>query len=263
MAEANMFRDGGAYEQLMGRWSRVAGDLFLDWLSPAQGLRWIDVGCGNGAFTTRVMARAAPVAVLGVDPSEAQIAHARRRPELASARFEVAEAAALPCEDRAFDVAVMALVLAFVPDPPRGLAEVVRAVAPGGTVAAYMWDLPNQGTPTAPIGAAMRAMGLTPNTPPSPGASSLAAMRDLWPRAGLVDVETTTLRVPVRFEGFDEFWNSNTLAVGPTGSSVAALSDEDRARLREAVRARLTPGPDGAIAYEAVANAVRGTVARG
>ncbi len=34
----------------MGAWSRLAGEIFLDWLAPRSGLRWIDIGCGNGAF---------------------------------------------------------------------------------------------------------------------------------------------------------------------------------------------------------------------
>jgi ubiquinone/menaquinone biosynthesis C-methylase UbiE len=48
---AAMFSDGKAYERFMGRWSRLAGERFLDWLDPPKGLRWVDVGCGNGAFT--------------------------------------------------------------------------------------------------------------------------------------------------------------------------------------------------------------------
>src|SRR3954467_1582499 len=38
------FNDGAAYDQLMGRWSRLVGDIFLDWLAPAPSLRWIDIG---------------------------------------------------------------------------------------------------------------------------------------------------------------------------------------------------------------------------
>ena len=44
------FDDGAAYEQMMGIWSRIAGDVFIDWLAPRSGLSWIDVGCGNGAL---------------------------------------------------------------------------------------------------------------------------------------------------------------------------------------------------------------------
>jgi hypothetical protein len=48
------FDDGAAYEQMMGVWSRLAGEIFLDWVHPPRGLVWADVGCGNGAFTELV-----------------------------------------------------------------------------------------------------------------------------------------------------------------------------------------------------------------
>ena len=47
-----LFNDGAAYEKMMGSWSRLVGNVFIDWLSPNPGLRWLDVGCGNGAFLT-------------------------------------------------------------------------------------------------------------------------------------------------------------------------------------------------------------------
>ena len=48
-------------KRLMGTWSRLVGDIFLNWLNPATGLRWIDVGCGNGAFTQLIVDRRALV----------------------------------------------------------------------------------------------------------------------------------------------------------------------------------------------------------
>ena len=64
MAEIR-FDDGASYERMMGVWSRLAGGIFLDWLAPPRGLRWIDVGCGNGAFTELLVERFAPVHVQG------------------------------------------------------------------------------------------------------------------------------------------------------------------------------------------------------
>ncbi|HEX5509167.1 MAG TPA: methyltransferase domain-containing protein [Pseudolabrys sp.] len=72
---------------MMGVWSRLAGDVFLDWLSVGSGLKWIDVGCGNGAFTERIVERCAPSEVQGVDPSEGQLAFARKRPAARVAEF--------------------------------------------------------------------------------------------------------------------------------------------------------------------------------
>ena len=73
------FDDGAAYERYMGEWSRLAGETFLDWLAPKPGLRWLDVGCGNGAFTEVLVGRCAPLSVRGIDPSEGQLAYARTR----------------------------------------------------------------------------------------------------------------------------------------------------------------------------------------
>jgi len=38
------FDDGAAYDRGMGVWSQIGGQVFLDWLAPSSGLRWIDIG---------------------------------------------------------------------------------------------------------------------------------------------------------------------------------------------------------------------------
>src|ERR1700731_2163218 len=100
MAETQIrFDDGAAYERMMGIWSRLAGDIFLDWLAPPPGLRWIDVGCGNGAFTEAIVARCAPSEIVGIDPSEPQLAYAGTRPRSGRAEFRQGDALALPFAD--------------------------------------------------------------------------------------------------------------------------------------------------------------------
>src|SRR6476646_2189766 len=83
-----LFPDGEAYERLMGRWSRLAGEAFLDWLDVPKGLEWLDVGCGNGAFTEVLITRSAPAAVAAIDPSNGQLAYARARPGTKLAQFQ-------------------------------------------------------------------------------------------------------------------------------------------------------------------------------
>ena len=90
------YDDGAGYERYMGGWSRLAGEVFLDWLAPRPGLRWIDIGCGNGAFTELLVQRCAPAEVQGIDPSEAQLAFARARPAAHGAAFHQGDAMALP-----------------------------------------------------------------------------------------------------------------------------------------------------------------------
>src|SRR5262245_338551 len=123
-----LFSDGQAYERLMGRWSQIAGRAFLEWLALPKGLRCLDVGCGNGAFTEVLVAHAAPAGVVGVDPSEGQLAFARTRPGTSGATFQTADAQALPFPDRSFDAALMALVISFVPDPAKAVREMARVV---------------------------------------------------------------------------------------------------------------------------------------
>ncbi len=185
------FDDGAAYDRGMGSWSLLAGQVFLEWLAPASGLRWIDVGCGSGVFTELLVQRCAPAEAQGIDPSEAQLSFARARPAARSAVFQQGNAMALPFETDRFDAAVMALVIFFVPDPATGVAEMARVVRPGGLVAAYAWDLAGGGFPFAPIHDELRAAGAAPSLPPSPDASREATLRDLWTAAGLEAVENS------------------------------------------------------------------------
>jgi ubiquinone/menaquinone biosynthesis C-methylase UbiE len=260
MAEQQIrFDDGAAYERMMGIRSRLAGDIFLDWLAPRPGLRWIDIGCGSGAFTELLVERCAPAEVQGIDLSEAQLAFARARPAARLAQFRRGDAAALPFPDGRFDGAVMALVIFFVPEPAKGVAEMVRVVRPGGTVASYAWDMEGGGYPGEPIHAEMRAMGLKPLLPPSFGASRMEALRDLWTAAGLDAIETREITVLRTFADFDDFW-ATSLMSGNIGPIVAAISASDAERLKRRVHARLPADEAGHITYAGRANAVKGCV---
>ena len=253
------FNDGAAYERYMGTWSRLAGDAFLDWLASAPGLRWLDVGCGNGAFTEMIVERCTPASVHGIDPSEGQLAFARTRPGLAGVQFRLGDAMAQPFPDDTFDVAVMPLVIFFVPNPALGVAEMARVVRPGGTVSAYAWDLPGGGFPYEALLNEMRGMGLVVPTPPSPDASGVDAIRGLWQDAGLEAIETREVTVRRTFADFDDYWT--TIFMAPSvGGTLAAMTTTEATVLKERMLAHLPADAGGRITYGARANAVKGRV---
>ena len=259
--DLKFFTDGAAYERLMGRWSRPVGEKFLDWLRLPQGLRWLDVGCGTGAFTETVAMRCAPAELQGIDPAEVQIAYAKSRDAAKQARFQVGDAQALPFEESRFDVATMALVISFIPDPARAVAELARVVRPGGCVATYMWDIPGGGLPYHPIVDAVRALGLSGGmAPPGSGVTQLPEMRSLWERTGLQAIDACRIDITVTFSSFDDFWGSATLLESPVGRLVGGLSEADRERLHGHLDDTLTRDSRGAISFGAFANAVRGRV---
>ena len=252
----NSFSNGAVYERHMGRWSRAIGQQFLSWLDAPKAAAWVDVGCGNGAFTEEIIARAAPSNVTGIDPSDSQIEFARSRIGTTSAQFHVGDAQALPFADASFDVAIMALVIAFVPDPVKGVAELLRVTKIGGQVAAYMWELP-AGAPLHPMVSVLNELGKPMTLPPSSKFSHMEAMTKLWESAGLIAVESKVIRTTISFTSFDDFWESNLLT-GPLTKHVSELAAEVRTELRDRLLKCLPIARDGSISYDCFANAVKG-----
>ena len=254
------FDDGEAYERFMGRWSRSVGAVFLDWLAPPRDARWLDVGCGTGAFTEIILNTCAPAAVTAIDPAPAQVEHARQQPVGQRAEFRVADSQSLPFPDGAFDVVASALVINFVPDRPKALREMLRVTRPGGLVAGYIWDFSGEGEPYAPLRHGLRRIGV--ELTPSPGTedSRRDALSTLFDRAGFKDIATRAIDVTGSFPDFDYFWSTNTPRFHPVGKTIASLTDTDRARLIEIMRTELLAGPDGSITYTSRANAIKARV---
>ena len=247
------FNDGAAYERMRGVWSRIAGEVFLDWVAPKRGLTWADIGCGNGAFTQLIVDRCAPALVKGIDPSAGQIDYARTRLASAPVELTTGDAMALPYPDNCVDVATMALVLFFVPDPQKGFAEMVRITKPGGTVAAYMWDILGGGFPADVIWVEVAAAGHPVPQPPSASISKMDGLKSLWASA-LDDVETKVIEVERSYGGFDDYWESCTQS-SSIAATLKSLSSEQIAQVKERVRARLSGKR-----YTARAHAAKGRV---
>ena len=259
----SIWASGSPYEQYVGRWSRLVAREFLDWLAVPDGSQWLDVGCGTGALSEAILHQAAPDGLVGCDPSEGFLAHARAEIVDARVRFEQADARALPFEDRQFDAVVGGLMLNFVPEPERALAEMTRVTRPGGTTAVYVWDYAGEMQLMRQFWDAAAAL--------DPGARDLdegirfpicqsAPLARLFEGAGLEDVRTRSIDVPTVFRDFDDYWSPFLGAQGPAPSYVMSLDEPRRDALRDRVRASLPAAEDGSIHLRARAWAARGAV---
>jgi ubiquinone/menaquinone biosynthesis C-methylase UbiE len=255
------FDDATAYERYMGRWSAANGPVFLEWLGAPPNARWLDVGCGTGIFTEIILDKASPRSLAAVDPSAAQIEHARKTPAGQRVRFEVADAQALPFADGSFDVVASSLVLNFIPDPAKAVREMRRVAGPKAVVAGFVWDFAAGLNPNWPIRRALEQLGHT--APPVPGTegSRLPALRDLFGQAGFEDVAVRTIEVTQSYDDFDDFWQAQTPGYNPPTKIITALPESELARLKDIVRGLVPAERDGRIRYSARSNAVKGRVA--
>lgn len=254
--------DGDAYEMYVGRWSRRTGQGFLSWLDAGEGLRWLDLGSGTGALTAQILATCDPGAVTGVEPSEGFLSLARSTTTDPRATFLQGTGTQIPLEDGAVDCAVSGLVLNFIPDTEAALAELVRCVADGGTVAAYVWDYSGHVQFMRYFWDA--AVALDPAARdkdegvrfPVCRPEALAA---LFSAAGLREVETAPIDIATPFADFDDYWRPFLSGIAPAPGYCMSLDEERREALRSRLAETLPTDPDGRILLAARAWAVRGT----
>jgi SAM-dependent methyltransferase len=247
--------DAGAYDRFMGRYSIRLAPSFADFVGIAPGNRVLDVGCGPGALTTELVHRLGAAAVAAVDPSEQFVAAARERHPGVEVRTAAAEE--LPFADGEFDAALAQLVVHFMSDPVRGLAEMARVTRDGGVVAACVWDHAGGQTPLAAFWVAVHQ--LDPNAADESGLAGghEGHLTELCAKAGLRDVKEAALPVSVQHATFEDWWEPFNLGVGPAGVYVTSLDSERRTELRERCRESLGAGP---FAIESRAWTARGYV---
>ncbi len=86
------------------------------------------------------------------------------------------------------------------------------------------------------------------------------ALTALFEESGLQDVDVSPLEVPTHFQDFHDYWSPFLGGQFPAPEYAVSLSEEDRAELRERIRARLPIETDGSIKLVARAWGVRGVV---
>lgn len=252
---------GASYEGYVGRWSRLVAAEFIPWLSVSAGATWIDVGCGTGELTRSILRITAPGKVVSLDPSESYLDHARA--SITDPRVEFSRGTDQDVRSLGVvaDAVVSGLVLNFVPDAVDALRAASDATAPGGLIAAYVWDYAD--------GMAMLRHFWDAAVEEDPAARSKdegarfplcapGALKSAFETAGLVGVVTRSIEVTDRFADFGEYWTPFLSGAAPAPGYLASLPAERQARLREMVRNRLPIATDGSITLTCRAWAVRG-----
>ena len=239
--------------------------LFIDFAGVADGEKILDVGCGTGSLTF-ALARAADLGeIAAIDYSPVFVEEAIQRNSDPRIKIRQADACDLPFEDGAFDRALALLVLHFVPEAGKAVAEMRRVVRPGGIVGAAVWDHLG-GMP------AMRMMVDTVAALSEDGRQlrcrycfqpmmQPGEMKQAFVRQGLVDVTETELTIRMDYQNFDDYWAPIAAGEGPLGNYMTTLDATQRARTDAAVRDAYEAGhPDGPRSFTSVAWACRGLV---
>ncbi len=262
-ARHDAWQAGDSYDQYMGRWSRQIAPAFLDWLAVPNDLDWLEVGCGTGALSAAIVAQCRPKSLVSIDPSEGFLAKARANVPDPRAAFQVGDAQELPVDTASKDVCVSALVLNFVPNKERALAEMKRVTRARARIAFYVWDYPGGGVEF------MRAFW-NAATALDPSARDLTEDRrfpfctrdglvDLAKTAGLADVEATAIEMPTVFKDFEDYWRPFTLGAGPAPGYCSSLPADKRQTLKDALSNTLPRRSDGSIHLTTRAWAIRAT----
>jgi SAM-dependent methyltransferase len=247
---------GDKYDRFMGRYSRELAPQLIGFARVEPGMAVVDIGCGPGPLTERLVERVGAGSVAAADPSEPFVAAARERAPSADVRQAAAEE--LPWEDDRFDAALSQLVVNFMRDADAGASEMRRVVRPGGVVAACTWSYADDMQMLRGFwDAARRLDSGAPDEGRQMRYRSVEELDALWRRVGLTDVETDQLSVETGYTDFDDLWEPFTYGVGPAGAYVAKLDSEQREQLRTELFRGLGE-PAGPFTLTATACAVRG-----
>lgn len=258
-----MFALSEGYERYMGRWSRLLAPRYIAFAGVGNGERALDVGAGTGSLALALESALPQSEIVGIDPSEAFVGHARASAKSARLRFEVGDAQALRFADRTFDHVMSLLVINFVPDHRKAVGEMRRVTRSRGFVSACVWDY-DAGMQML-RGFWDEVVALDPAMAPKDERHMklcrAGQLGELWRGAGLAEVEESALAIEQDFAAFDDYWAPFLEGVGPGGAYVASLAEDRRRALEARLRRRLLGDRgDGAFTLSARAWCVRGRV---
>jgi SAM-dependent methyltransferase len=224
-----------AYDRHLGRYSASLAAQMVRLAALTSGQRALDVGCGTGALAGALAAALGPERVAAVDPCGPFAEACRAR--VSGADVRVAAAERLPFAEDHFDVVLAQLVLDFVEDPRRAVAEMRRVLRPGGAIAACVWDYAGEMTILRAFWDAALALNPLAATARDEGRRTRLCRRGelggLWRSQGIERVEEGELIASAHYADFEALWSPLQAGFGPEGSYCRRLDTDARAALQE------------------------------
>ena len=211
------------------QWQRAAqawndwGSCLRDWLGPVTeimldmaeigpGKRLLDVAAGAGDQTLLAAERVGPTGyVLATDISSNILEFAQanaRQAGFGNIETKVLDGENLDVTPASFDAVISRVGLIYFPDQQKALAEMKRALKPGGRVAAIVYSTPeNNRFFSVPVGVIRRRANLPPPLPGQPGPFSLGGagvLESVLREAGFQNVEAKTVKAPLHMKSAAE-----------------------------------------------------------
>lgn len=256
-----MWSSGERYQRFMGRWGEALAERVILGLDEPAGGEWLDVGCGAGGVTARVLEHRAPRCVSAIDTSTEFVRATKERFRGQPVEPLQADARHLPFPADAFDATVSGLTLNFVPEPDVALGEMARVTKPGGTVSAWVWDYDD---PRMFLTRFWRAAEVVL------GERLPEDERDRWPvctvagledllRSSDLDGTVEVIEFATSFRSHGEVWDGFLLGIGPAGHAVAAMDEHTRQAVRSELFRALPARVNGRVHIPARALLLRGT----
>jgi SAM-dependent methyltransferase len=240
-------RASSCYEQYWGAQVRPSLEAVLAMAALQTGERVIDVACGTALVTLPAATQVGPRGrVLATDLAPKMVAAVEQRArDVGIANIDVDPVGAESLgRDGEFDVALCALGLMYVPDPTRALAEMHRALRPGGRVVVSVWG-ERRKCGWAGIFPIVDARVSSDVCPLFFALGAPGALREAVRRAGFVDVDETRLDVRLVYAGAREALGA-AFDGGPVALAAARFDEPTRASAHAAYLDSIAAYADGA-----------------